>query len=171
MYASANKSIIALDNGLSPVRRQAIIWTNTGILSIGPLGTKFSEILYDILIFRKDFLDKVLFSIPGPFWYQGLLDIEAWIIHYFHIFQWYVITHPYLSFSSGLNKPKLVHGWVITSHSSIHIFFIHPCYTPKCTQHIHWQYFMENYCHVSYLCSRSFLCLILDLIAFHFWHE
>ena len=26
------------DNGLSPGRRQAIIWTNAGILSIEPLG-------------------------------------------------------------------------------------------------------------------------------------
>ena len=33
------------DNGLSPGRRQAIISTNTGILSITPLGTYFSEIL------------------------------------------------------------------------------------------------------------------------------
>ena len=32
------------DNGLSPGRRQAIIWTNAGVLFIGPLGTKFSEI-------------------------------------------------------------------------------------------------------------------------------
>ena len=30
--------IIGSDNGLSPVRRQAIIWTNAGILLIGPLG-------------------------------------------------------------------------------------------------------------------------------------
>ena len=37
--------IIGSDNGLSPVRRQAIIWTNAGILLIGPLGTNFSEIL------------------------------------------------------------------------------------------------------------------------------
>ena len=29
---------------LSPGRRQAIIWTNAGILSIEPLGTNFSEI-------------------------------------------------------------------------------------------------------------------------------
>ena len=36
---------IGSDNGLSPGRRQAIIWTNAGILSIGPLGTNFSEIL------------------------------------------------------------------------------------------------------------------------------
>ena len=36
-------SIIGSDNGLSPGRRQAIIWTNAGILFIGPLGTNFSE--------------------------------------------------------------------------------------------------------------------------------
>ena len=37
-------TIIGSDNGLSPGRHQAIIWTNAGILSIGPLGTNFSEI-------------------------------------------------------------------------------------------------------------------------------
>ena len=36
-------TIIASDNGLSPGRRQAIIWTNAGILSIEPLGINFSE--------------------------------------------------------------------------------------------------------------------------------
>ena len=39
-----NLTIIGSDNGLSPGRRQAIIWTNAGILLIGPLGTNFSEI-------------------------------------------------------------------------------------------------------------------------------
>ena len=36
------------DNGLSPDRRQAIIWTNAGILLIRTLGTNFSEILIEI---------------------------------------------------------------------------------------------------------------------------
>ena len=44
-------TIIGSDNGLSPDRHQAIIWTNAGILSIGPLGTKLSEILIAIHIF------------------------------------------------------------------------------------------------------------------------
>ena len=44
-------TIIGSDNGLSPGRRQAIIWTNAGILSIGPLGTNFSEILIEIYVF------------------------------------------------------------------------------------------------------------------------
>ena len=46
-----NLTIIGSDNGLSPDRRQAIIWTNDGILLIGPLGTNFSEILIEILTF------------------------------------------------------------------------------------------------------------------------
>ena len=44
-------TIIGSDNGLSPDRRQAIIWTNAGILLIGPLGTNFSEIVIEILSF------------------------------------------------------------------------------------------------------------------------
>ena len=42
---------IGSDNGLSPGRRQGIIWTNAGIMLIGPLGTNFSEILTGIQIF------------------------------------------------------------------------------------------------------------------------
>ena len=44
-------TIIGSDNGLLPGRRQAIIWTNAGILLIRPLGTNFSEILIGIKIF------------------------------------------------------------------------------------------------------------------------
>ena len=43
------RTIIGSDNGLSPGRRQAIIWTSAGILLIGPLGTNFSEISIKIL--------------------------------------------------------------------------------------------------------------------------
>ena len=51
IYASLNWAIIGSDNGLSPVRRQAITWTNAGILLIGPLGTNFSDILIEIQTF------------------------------------------------------------------------------------------------------------------------
>ena len=40
-------TIIGSDNGLSPGRRQAIIWANVGILLIGPSRTNFSEILIE----------------------------------------------------------------------------------------------------------------------------
>ena len=46
-----NLTIVGSDNGLSPDRCQAIIWTNARILLIGPLGTNFSEILSKIHVF------------------------------------------------------------------------------------------------------------------------
>ena len=47
-YMPANWVIIASDNGLSPIWHQAIILTNTGLLSVGPQGTNFSAILIKI---------------------------------------------------------------------------------------------------------------------------
>ena len=44
-------AIIGSDNGLSPVQRQAITWTNADVLSIEPLGKKFSEIRIGIPLF------------------------------------------------------------------------------------------------------------------------
>ena len=54
-------TIIGSDNGLSPDRRQAIIWTNAGILLIGPLGTNFSEILIEIheISFQENAFENV----------------------------------------------------------------------------------------------------------------
>ena len=42
---------IGSDNDLSPGRRQAIIWTNAGILLIRPLGRNFSENSIEFLTF------------------------------------------------------------------------------------------------------------------------
>ena len=44
-------TIIGSDNGSSPGLRQAIIWTNAGILLIGPLETNFSEFVFTIHTF------------------------------------------------------------------------------------------------------------------------
>ena len=48
-------NIIGSDNGLSPGRHQAIIWTSAGMLLIRTLGTNFSGILSEInlLLFSK----------------------------------------------------------------------------------------------------------------------
>ena len=52
MHVCVSKlSIIGSDNGLSPGRRQAIIWTKAGMLLIGSLGTNFSEALIRIQTF------------------------------------------------------------------------------------------------------------------------
>ena len=47
-------TIIASDNGLSPGRRQAIIWTSAGILLIWHLGTNFNEISIEIKFFIQE---------------------------------------------------------------------------------------------------------------------
>ena len=44
-------TIIGSDNGLSPGRRQAIIWNNAGLFLIEPLGSNFSEISNGIQTF------------------------------------------------------------------------------------------------------------------------
>ena len=42
---------IGSNNGLSPGRRQDIVWTNAGILLIGPLEINCNDILFEIHIF------------------------------------------------------------------------------------------------------------------------
>ena len=55
-------TIIGSDNGLSPGRRQAIIWTIDGILLIWPLRTKFSEVLIKIHILSSKKTHLKMFS-------------------------------------------------------------------------------------------------------------
>ena len=47
----SRQTIIGSDNGSAPGRRQAIIWTNAGILLVGLLRTNFSEIVIKIHTF------------------------------------------------------------------------------------------------------------------------
>ena len=61
-------TIICSDNGLSPSRHQAIIWTNAGILLICPLATNFSEILIEINTFSLKKMHLKMSSAKGrPF--------------------------------------------------------------------------------------------------------
>ena len=59
-------TIIGSDIGLLPGQCQAIIWTNAGILLIGPLGTNFSEISIKIFHSRK-YIWKGLLQNGGHF--------------------------------------------------------------------------------------------------------
>ena len=79
-------TIIGSDNGLSPGRRQAIIWTSVGILLIGPLGTNFSEILIEIYTFS--FKKRHLEMSPGkwqPFC-LGRNELKPIVLHFMIIF-------------------------------------------------------------------------------------
>ena len=59
-------TIIVSDNGLSPGWRQAIIWTNDGILLIRPLRTNFSEILIEFYTFSFKKIDLKMSSEKTP---------------------------------------------------------------------------------------------------------
>ena len=69
-----NLTIIGPDNGLSPGRRQAIIWTNAGILLIGPWGTNFSEILIGIHAFS---LKKIHLKMSSAKWRSFCLGLNV----------------------------------------------------------------------------------------------
>ena len=111
-------TIFGLDNGLSPDRRQAIIWTNAGILLIGSLRTNFSEILIGILTFsfKKMHLKissakwrpfcfglKVLMCFHDPSPHQGLWWVKpcSLFFKWFHAFNHGRISQVYLKI---LNK-------------------------------------------------------------------
>ena len=67
-------TIIGSDNSLSPGRRQAIIWTNAGILLIEPLGTNFSEILIGIRIFS---FKKMRLKMSSTKWHPFSLGLNV----------------------------------------------------------------------------------------------
>ena len=67
-------TIIGSDNGLSPGRRQAIIWTNVGLLSIGPLRTYFSENLIKIQQFP---LNKMHMKMSSAKWRLSCLGLNV----------------------------------------------------------------------------------------------
>ena len=70
----AEQTIIVSVNGLSPGRHQAIIWTNAGILLIGPLGTNFSGILIGIQTFS---FKKMRFKVSSSKWRPFCLSLDV----------------------------------------------------------------------------------------------
>ena len=72
-------TIIGSDNGLSPGRRQAIIWTNAGILLIGTLGTNFSEILIECHSFS---FKKMHMKMSSGKWRPSCLGLNVLKLHY-----------------------------------------------------------------------------------------
>ena len=94
-------TIIGSDNGLSPGRRQAIIWTRVGILLIGPLGTNFSEILIEIYTFslKKRHLEMSSGKIAA------ILSQPQWVKAYcFTLYDYLYTKHPPFPTSKEASK-------------------------------------------------------------------
>ena len=86
-----NLAIIGSDNCLSPGRRHAIIWTDAGILLIGPSETDFNEILIKIIHFHsRKFIWKcpLIARFMGPIWGRqdtggpqvGPMNFAIWVV-------------------------------------------------------------------------------------------
>ena len=86
-YASVNRVSIGSDNGLSPFRRQAIIQTIAGLLSIGPLETNFSAIWFGILSFSFQTMHlampfaKMAAILTTGVWVKASWGWLVWIIY------------------------------------------------------------------------------------------
>ena len=84
-------TIIGSDNGLSPGRRQAIIWTIAGILLIRTLGTNFIEILGKILSFSFSKMHLKMSSAKWRLFGLGLNELRRsmgcfWVFKFWYIY-------------------------------------------------------------------------------------
>ena len=114
-----NRVSIGSNNGLSPIRRQAIIWTNTGLLSIGPIGTNFGEILIKPFSFKKmrskmSYV-KMAAILPKGRWVNLLSTSCLWS----HNLWYHYALNPPQQASSGMASAWLVFlQWIIwTRHN------------------------------------------------------
>ena len=101
---------IGSDNGLSPGRRQAIIWTNAGMFLIGTLGTNFSEFSIVIHTFSFNGMHLKMSSAKWRYFCLGLnvlilltveissryVDSCCWhkLLYAMHIWCMAVMAHP-----------------------------------------------------------------------------
>ena len=99
----SNLTIIGSDNGLLPGRRQAIIWTNAGMLLIGPLRINFNEIWIKILTFWFKKMHLKVSSVKSQPFCLGLnvLNNEKHYQIYINHYDWYNLHD--LSFKISVN--------------------------------------------------------------------
>ena len=119
-------TIIGSDNGLSPGRRQAIIWTNAEILLIGPLGTNFSEIVIDIwtFSFKKNAFENVVCEMAA------ILSRPQWV-NWIPGFHQYVPSATCYSASAFYLSPFQGKPFYLGKNCRVFITNIHPVWTLK----------------------------------------
>ena len=129
-------SILSSDNGLSPGRRQSTIWTNAGLLLIGPLGTNFNEILINIHTFSSK---KMHLKWSSRKWRPFCLGLNVWNDQPPFLIEWF--SKRWCCFTTADVINFLYHLCVHT---------LHPCNTSDSiidSFEANWVYFM------TYLCS------------------
>ena len=105
-------TIIGSDNGLSPERHQAIIWTNAGKLLIGPFWTNFSEISIGILIFSfKKMRLKVSSAKRRPFCLGP--NVGWYLIRHRNTNSWAIIDNCLFNYNP---QGQVIITWVTTGN-------------------------------------------------------
>ena len=66
--------MVGSDNDFLHVQRQAIIWTNAGLLLIGPVRTYFNEILFEIQQFS---FNKMTLKMTSAKWRPFCSDLSV----------------------------------------------------------------------------------------------
>ena len=140
IYASVNRVSIDSDDGLSPIRRQAIIYTNTGLLFIGPLGIIFNEI--SIKIKNKNFIhengsENVVCDSGGNF-VRGIWVYTIWASADFHVvYGWGCVYSAYPFLLWRLYRPQeLISGR--SANWGRYLFQLTKCVLIAETCLIHW---------------------------------
>ena len=104
----SKQTIIGSYNGLSPGRRQAIIWTNAGILLIGPLGTNFSEISIGIQTFS---FKKIHLKMSSAKWCPFCLGLN--VLKVMLLLVCYLVMTNYWNIGSGYNWHLSAFHWIM----------------------------------------------------------
>ena len=111
-------TILGSDNGLSPGRHQAIIWTNAEILLIGPLGTNFSEILIEIHTFS---FKEMHLNMSSGKWCPFCLGLNV-------LTTWIYILRKFPCFPTGMHENEIVwsecgrYWWLSTTVDLHHLW-------------------------------------------------
>ena len=132
-----NLTIIGPDNDFSPGRRQAIIWTNAGILLIVPWGTNFSEILLGIQTFS---FKKMHLIMSFAKWRPFCLGLNV-KVEYMHC-KW--CRQPWRKTSKMLQLMGYVfnfHAMTISLDQYIYIWYLFHVYNipySLCLSHEYW---------------------------------
>ena len=165
-------TIIGSDNGLPPERRQAIIWTNAGLLLIRPLGTNFSEILIEILTFSFKKMRLKVSSAKRPPFCLGLNMLSLCYVNFCRDESYnrtklmIPSTFELKTFSQGLNR-----NYVDLRFISIRCSWIMFCCLTKLCVNIYWKYF-TNTCQLFadlWVYGRTWYCsvAIILLVVFN----
>ena len=128
---------IGSDNGLSPGRRQAIIWTNAGILLIRPLGTNFSEILIEIHTFS---FKKMHLKMSTGKWRSFCLGLNVFnkVIFHHTLLTWHSAYLTWILFTSWRKIAKYEFWQRLLVRQTINIFVSHTLITTMASGH--WKY-------------------------------